>query len=148
MSTMTAVPKRWISFLLPVVVLYWGMMFVGTHLPHIELPGSSTIVSIDKILHFCGYLGLGFLLSLLIVTSAARRGESELFALRKRGYLVLLVIAAYAIFDELTQLLVGRSCELLDGTADLLGALCGVLIVAIWVAIRNDPATVAEVLED
>ncbi len=148
MSTMTAMPKRWIGFLMPVVALYWGLMFVGTHLPHIDLPGGSTIVSIDKLLHFSGYLGLGFLLSLVVVTSASRRGESELLALRKRGYLVLLIIAAYAIFDETTQMLVGRSCELLDGTADLLGALCGVLIVATWVAVRNDSPKVAKSLED
>lgn len=149
MSTMTVSPKRWIGFLLPIVAVYWAAMFVGTHLPNIHLPGTSTFISVDKLLHFSGYFGLAFLLSLLLVSNASVRGEGELQALRSRGYQILLVIAIYATLDELTQMLVGRSCELRDWAADILGTVTGILIVATWVAVRTDRARVgSRQLED
>ena len=138
MFSMTVLPKRWTGYLLPIVALYWLAMFIGTHVPHISLPGTSTLVSLDKLLHFCGYLGLSFLLSLWLVATASTRGEGEMQTLRTRGYLILLFIAVYASLDEWTQLLVGRSCELRDWAADILGAFTGMLIVATWVAVRND----------
>ncbi len=137
-------PNRWLGYLLPAAVVYWVAMFVGTHLPQIELPGGSVIISVDKMLHFSGYFGLAFLLSLQVVSSAASRGKPEMHALRTRGFFVLLVIAAYGMFDEWTQLLVGRSCEMLDWLADILGAATGMLIVATWVAVRSDSREVAD----
>ncbi len=144
MSTMPDSPKRWLSYLLPVATIYWIAMFVGTHLPRIELPSGHAIISVDKVLHFSGYFGLAFLLSLRLISAAAARGEAGMHALRSRGYQILLVVAVYAMLDEWTQPLVGRSCELLDWLADILGASAGMLVIATWLAVRSDSHQLAE----
>jgi VanZ family protein len=46
--------------------------------------------------------------------------------------LAFAVVAAYSVFDELTQLLVGRTADVFDALADWLGAVLG--LAAIWFA--------------
>ncbi len=112
--------------------IYWLLMFVGTHLPRIEIPGGSAIVSLDKVLHFAGYLGLTLLLSWIFL----KRGPaSPPAALGLAAAAILLCVGSYGAFDEVTQLLVGRSCEWLDWLADLGGAITALLIalaVVLW----------------
>jgi len=98
-----------------VLVVYWLALFVGTHTP-------SGVISQpkvwDKLLHFAGYGGLIFLLAWPV---AARSGPSL------GTYAYLLVIAAcYAAVDELGQIPIpGRSAEIGDWVADMVGAVAG-----------------------
>lgn len=126
------------------LVIYWLIIFAGTHLPFGARAG---IHLTDKLLHFLAYCGLGFLLAWT--------------ALRLRptwaGILMLLtVIAGYGLADELSQAFVPhRSTEVLDWVADFCGGTVGLgfyfvscRLCARWVApsctaaalIRNDAA--------
>ena len=96
-------------------------MFTGTHVP---LGATSVIEASDKTLHFLGYMGLTTLLSLTLQT---RYPWSVSLAAK-----VALVVGAYGIFDELTQLLVGRDCSIFDWFADVAGISTGLLIATGW----------------
>jgi VanZ family protein len=93
-------------------------MFVGTHLPSVPMPGVSLS---DKILH----LGAFSILAMCLLTSWELT-TGPLFATHQ--FLVALVCAVYGAFDEITQIPVGRSCELLDWLADVVGVAVGVLL--------------------
>ncbi|HEY4263157.1 MAG TPA: VanZ family protein [Schlesneria sp.] len=103
--------------LVTLLVIYWSSMFFGTHLPKMPqgLAGQS-----DKLLHFCAYCGLAVLLLSWRIT----RGRVSLSQL----LLFWLMIGAYGIFDEMTQPLVGRDCDIKDWLADLTGAAIGLAV--------------------
>ena len=88
-------------------------------LPNAALPGNS-----DKFAHFGAFLGLG----VLFMTLRATRGPFSWPSLLGRW----LILIGYAVFDELTQSLVGRDAEVADGIADALGALTGLHLVAFF----------------
>ena len=92
--------------------VYWVALFVMTHLPPSRLPRSP---GNDKLKHFASYLVLSFLLGATLWHA---------FPSRRRWTPLLVVLAAmaYGVFDEVTQLAVGRSCELNDWLADVGGA--------------------------
>ena len=79
------------------------------------------VLGLDKLCHFLGYAGLAFLAS--IAWSLWRPVGRPL----RRGHLaiVLLGLTAYGSFDEITQPLVHRTCELADWLADVAGAAVG-----------------------
>jgi VanZ family protein len=104
--------------------LYWMAMFAGTHAPPSDAPG---IEIWDKALHFCGYAGLAFLLSWCW---AVRRPLTL-----KRCLIVLAVLALYGAIDEISQMPVGRDCELGDWLADILGAACGIFVLRLAAAV-------------
>ena len=94
---------------------YWCALFVATHVP---LPDGLPGAGLDKLYHAAAYAGLALLLS---TVWSLRRPTSW-----KSYVLVVLLIAAYGALDEWIQMHVpGRSAELLDWTADLLGAVAG-----------------------
>jgi VanZ family protein len=103
---------RWSS--MGVVAIYWLGMFVGTHYP---TPPHTPLGNVDKWMHFSAYLGLALLLS---IATAVRRPVSLAI-----GLAIVLLLAGYGVFDELTQPLFGRDCELLDWCADVAGILIG-----------------------
>ena len=74
----------------------------------------------DKVLHFAGFLVLGLVTIRWLFNRAAQPTYRRALA----GFTFL---AAYAIIVEITQPLIGRSCELGDWLADLGGAACGVI---------------------
>ena len=91
---------------------YWLLIFTLTHIPPNHMPH---VPASDKLEHFCAYMGLCFLLgaTLWLVWPARRR------------VLPLVVIGAamaYGAFDEISQIPVGRDCELNDWFADVGGA--------------------------
>jgi VanZ family protein len=98
-----------------VLVCYWLIMFTGTHWPHVSLQRYPQ--NFDKVLHFTGYAGFGFLLAVWVTTrrTFGRRDFATAFA----------VIFVYAIVDEVTQPWFGRDCEFLDMVADWVGGLIG-----------------------
>jgi VanZ family protein len=92
--------------------LYWAVLFVLTHLPRDRLiRGPSN----DKLEHFAAYLVLSLML-----------GATLWLALPSRRRIVPLIVlgvaAIYGVFDEFTQIPVGRDAELGDWLADVCGA--------------------------
>jgi VanZ family protein len=100
-----------------VLAVYWVALFVGTHVPVppdiVQLAGS------DKTLHFLAYLGL----SLLIAVCVRPRGRTYLW--------LLLGLAAYGAIDELLQIPVRRSADVVDWLADVAGAAAGLATYAL-----------------
>lgn len=117
---------RWLALVLG---LYWLMIFALTHLPlrsvriqQVRYLGSLVLNShlLDKVAHAGAFAGLAFLLTWL-GKAAGIRGW-KLFA----GVLVL--AAAYGIFDETTQALVrDRTPDVLDWLADMVGTGLGIV---------------------
>ena len=95
-----------------VTAVYWVVLFTMTHLPPKNLPRGP---GGDKLHHFGGYFVLSFLLGATLW---------QAFPSRRRVIPLLVVLAAmaYGAVDEVTQLAVGRSCELNDWFADVAGA--------------------------
>jgi VanZ family protein len=104
--------------------VYLTLMFVATHikfrnvhLPHEELP-------IDKVIHFGMYLVLGFLARAAVGLS--RRASNHRGAVRWMHILLLVILFGWALLDELTQPMFGRTFEWFDWLSDILGILAGV----------------------
>lgn len=99
--------------------------FLATHLPPPRTPLRH--VPSDKLLHAIGFAVLGMLT--IWQAAGGRTGLSRpVLATR---YLALL---AYALFDEVTQPLVGRSFEWKDWLADAGGAATGMIIAYLLLA--------------
>ncbi len=121
------ITARGIARFVPLVLpLYWLGLFAGTHYPHFgqELGDHS-----DKVLHLLAFTGLSFLLTALL----RLRGP---LCLARLG-LVMLVLAVYGAIDELSQIPVGRHCDILDWCADMTGALLGITIFVLLLGLRQ-----------
>lgn len=115
--------KRWI---LPV---YWVLCLLATHS---TLPkGAEPWLFADKVMHCLMYFILGGLLAWRLSSASAVSAS--------RYFVAWLVLAAYGVFDELTQPYFGRSAEWLDWVADLVGSGSGIGLVG-WVRARAQPA--------
>jgi VanZ family protein len=98
-------------------VLYFLALFAATHIP---MPPDSTIEGSDKLCHLVGYalLTLGVLVG----------WELTIGVLKPKHYFaVWLVGTLYGAFDELTQIPVGRDCDINDWATDVLGIVVGLL---------------------
>ena len=117
---------RRITVLLTIaLVLYWLIAFLGTHIP---IPaGVIPRGGGDKVLHFGGYT----ILASLLMGLRASRGPFGWHSVVMRW----IVLAVYGAFDEVTQQLVGRHADVADWCADLLGSLCGLLLVVLLVRV-------------
>lgn len=105
-----------------VLLGYLAFIFMLTHLP--IKPSSMPAQVNDKVVHFCMYFGLAFLLPQWY----GWRGS-----LSWKGIgCGLLFLLGYAIADELLQIPVGRTCDFFDGVADMTGGACGLLTAALW----------------
>lgn len=101
-----------------VLAVYWIAMFIGTH---VSLRESSTAFQIrDKVVHFGAFAGLAFLGAVYRQSRKGSVGWLEFVC-------ILLVAAAYGVFDELTQIPVGRTADPLDWLADVTGAASGLV---------------------
>jgi VanZ family protein len=118
--------KRWYRVVALALLVYLAASFTATHLPAVgRLPTPEWYVPFDKVAHFGMYGALAFLLSWFV---ALRTPDVEATAHGLWRYLVAwLVIAAYGMADEVTQPAFGRTFDLLDWGADLVGATCGLL---------------------
>ena len=115
---MTPSPNRFRHVLLGLLIVCWSGAFTLTHVP---LPAVETGLGGDKAMHLVGYLGLG----VLALLTAAAYGIPR----TNRGLKVLLILAAYGVFDELTQRLVNRHASVYDWLADVAGVLCALALV-------------------
>ncbi len=108
-------PRRWSSRTRgAILAVYWMVLFAGTHIP---LPETTLPQSSDKWAHVAGYALLAILLG---AWWSARR------PLGAKTLVVLFgVLAAYGIADELLQIPVNRTADILDWVADAAGAAIG-----------------------
>lgn len=106
--------REWRWGAISVLVIYWVIMFAGTHAPSMGRHGAGYS---DDVLHFTGFAGLAFLLGICLAPRTWK------------GFVAIwLLCAAYGAFDELTQPLVGRDRELSDWIADCIGAATGLAL--------------------
>lgn len=112
------------------LVSYTLVAFLGTHLP---MPRGVIPRGGDKVLHFLGYFVFGVLLMGLRATLGEFRWPS---VVGRAGFL-----ACYGAFDEITQKLVGRSADVADWCADVLGACCGLLAIVLLVRVCSRRTT-------
>jgi VanZ family protein len=115
--------KRLRALLLAILVCFWTAMFAGTH--WLNLPIGAFPTDFDKLLHWSANCGLAFLIAVCLSTwrPVGLKALGGIFA----------VVFAYAIFDEVSQIPVGRDCEFFDAVADCAGGLTGL---AAFVALR------------
>lgn len=99
-------------------ILYFLLLFAGTHIPSNGRVGLSHY---DKYAHFGGYA----ILTIVVLTS----WELTFGTLKARHYFaVWLAATVYGALDEWTQIPVGRTCDMNDWFADVAGALTGIIV--------------------
>ncbi|MCX7410733.1 MAG: hypothetical protein DWH84_04650 [Planctomycetota bacterium] len=124
-------PRRRLRMLLVVaLVSYTLVAFLGTHMP---IPSGVIPRGGDKVLHFLGYSVFGALLMGLRASLREFRWPS---VVGRAGFL-----ACYGAFDEISQKLVGRSADVADWCADVLGACCGLLVIVLLVRVCSRRTT-------
>jgi VanZ family protein len=100
------------------LIVYWLLIFTGTHLP--TVPDIGVRLN-DKIKHFVAFFGLGTLLC--YVTNSRQ--------LIQRFGCIGLIGMTYAALDELTQKLVaGRTADVMDFAADSAGLWSAIAVYA------------------
>ena len=99
-------------------LVYFAILFVGTHIPSTAVPSTNFW---DKGLHFSGYA---------VLTICVLAGWELTFGtLQARHYFAVWFAGIlYAAFDEWTQIPVGRTCDMNDWLADVLGVVGGIVI--------------------
>ncbi len=100
------------------LMCYGVALVISTHIPHppqLIFPQGIT----DKVLHLSAYFGLSFLLAF---NWALRR------TLGWRQWLgIVAILAAFGGIDEVTQIPVGRQCDVFDWLADMTGIVLGLV---------------------
>jgi VanZ family protein len=122
MSKLLNLLFRWAAALL---VVYWAVLFVGTHTPASQLPSEPPFPYADKAVHVGGYAVLAF------VAAAAWTWRRTLYF---RDYVLLLAgLSCYGVLDEVSQMLpiIRRNADVLDWAADTLGATIGMIAFAV-----------------
>jgi VanZ family protein len=113
--------------------LYWLAIFALTHSPVVPTP-PLPVRAIDKIAH----LGVFAILAFLLCAAGTTLRHSP----RRVVATVIVIVAAYGAFDELTQQLVpDRFSDFHDWIADMLGAGVGITAFILareaWLALRR-----------
>ncbi len=100
------------------LVIYWIICIFATHWP---LPqGAEVFMVWDKAVHAVMYSGLGLLLGW-------RLGLGDR-SFRTVFYVGLAVLACYGALDELTQPWTGRTTDIMDWSADIVGSTGGLAL--------------------
>lgn len=107
------------------LIIYWIILFTATSIPGRSLP-IILLTFGDKLKHFGAYLILAILLSITL------RLQEKYPRLKKEYIKYTFVIAGiYGIFDEIHQIFIpGRSFDLLDYLADMIGVTLGTFLVS------------------
>jgi len=104
--------------LLIVSLSCWVAAFLATHTPTERLPSR---LPGDVTMHLVGYLALSSVVLLTLIAYGLSRP--------RRIIAILIIMAAYAAFDEITQPLVQRYAAWQDWMADMGGTLAAVILV-------------------
>jgi VanZ family protein len=102
---------------------YWSLLFISTHIPT-NLMAQWRLS--DKLLHCVAFSGLSLLIAWAIPTVRAKPAQNI--------FLAAVASVAYAGFDELSQIPVGRHADWYDFYADCLGIVIGL---SFYTAIRT-----------
>jgi VanZ family protein len=120
------IEKRKVLLVYTPLVLYWVLLLTATSLPANDIPALGLY---DKFYHLGAYTVLSFLLSLTLIFQRKSK-----FLFEKAGVAAIVISSVYGALDEIHQLFVpGRSAEILDWTADLIGACIGVYIIYLMI---------------
>jgi VanZ family protein len=104
---------------------YWCLLLVALHYPWSILRRHAS-TNTDKVVHLAIYGLLAFLFAELIERLAgASRSTSAAWW---QSGLAVVFVALQGAADELTQPLTGRTCDLLDWVADVIGAIVAVAL--------------------
>ena len=113
-----------------VLIGYWGVIFIATHIPKGQMPDISKS---DKLMHMIAFAGLAFLLAWAF-PKESKRPYAHLIG-------AWIVACAYGAVDELSQIPVGRHADVRDWIADSIGAVLGLIAYMIarklWIRIRK-----------
>ena len=105
-----------ISRSLFILLLYWGVGFVLTHIP-IDNQGEPAFRNFDKVAHFGLYAGLSCLMAFWLGTRSSRF---------KAALVATFICALYGLADEGIQYFIpSRNASIEDYAADVLGAIFG-----------------------
>jgi VanZ family protein len=119
--SVTSSTPRWLPRTLWAgTALLWIGLFIGTHIPAQSLPPMHVS---DKTLHFAAYFGLASMIYVSTWITNPRR--------RWLSVMVLAICMVYGAIDELLQPLVNRHASAKDWIADVAGAACAVLLLAL-----------------
>ena len=102
-----------------VTILYWMLILVMTHMPHPPHIGPALN---DKQQHMIGYSILASLMYLSLWATRPRLRWTWLYASA--------IVLAYGALDEWTQPLTGRTCDIYDWLADLVGVAVAISVLA------------------
>jgi VanZ family protein len=104
------------------LLLYWPAIFVFAHIPIPQLVYKARVS--DKSLHFLAYLVLVFLLWFAIIP------DRKVNWRKAAVWWILFAVVWYGVLDELLQKAVymGRTCDIADFSANLTGALTGLIL--------------------
>lgn len=126
--------SRWMTWTGWLLACYWIALFVGTHTPRaVPLP---EVRNADKVAHLVAYFGLAMLCALY---AALRWGTRRGHALKIAG-----ILAVYAALDELLQIPVGRTCDVMDWLADMTGTLVALSMFALMGRLMRSRATLSK----
>lgn len=114
--------RSYLRPLLPLFVVlaaaYWVVLFVLTHLPSVTLPD---ITLIDKICHATAYATLAFAIGSVLTIWRGYQPRLPIW--------IWTIAVSYGALDEYTQQFVqNRTCDILDLTADAIGATFGLAL--------------------
>ena len=121
----------WTRLSVWLLAVYWPVLVIVFHMPlEPQPPGPG--LPLDKVVHVSAFLVLGALVTW--VARPARRASGGIpFTTRMTIFLGLVL---YALVDEITQPLTGRSIELGDLAGDAIGALAGISVYHVLVGWR------------
>ena len=107
------------------LALYWPTLFVFALIPVPRVVREAGVS--DKSLHFFMYLTLIYLLWFAV------RCDEKVNWRRAEPWWVLAIVAVYGILDEWSQgFVAGRSCDPRDFSADMAGALTGLILFSVF----------------
>jgi VanZ family protein len=112
------------KFAIAALLLYWPAIFAATHLPIPKLVQRAGIN--DKMIHFLAYL----ILTLFIWIAVSP--QKKVNWLKWPVWVTLAAAAFYGIMDEWLQGFVGRSTDIMDFRADMIGVIACLIILTFF----------------
>ncbi|MDZ4782889.1 MAG: VanZ family protein [Planctomycetia bacterium] len=103
------------------LALFLPLQILAMHWPLPKMPLGAWRIW-DKAPHFIVYTVFASLLVWYVVAQRRVLGKSNARGLARSFSMAFVCVASYAWLDELTQPFTGRSCDVYDWLADILGA--------------------------
>ena len=119
--------NRWAARARTLAAIYLAVLFTATHLPFESHGGVSYA---DKVVHYAAYA----ILTMLVLLG----WQLTIGVLQPKHYFaVWLVGTLYGAMDEVTQIPVGRTADVNDWAADVLGVVTGLVLFRLTYAIYH-----------